>query len=601
MPFSIIQQECQQEDGSIGTHVIMNDETNETIGCYTSMPDAEEVLAFLNERYAEEAKEDGMLDVGSIVAWGAGVQDKYGMIEGIYDSKADIEEEHQWKVEEMMVSDIDPLVKVYVMNYDEETMEFLKDKGGAYEYHYMSSLRQYEPVPVEELVDQEDELDIDGLLGLTDTMDLEPEEGYVPLDDEGNPVEAEPQAIVDDPDADGLTLEDETGDDEPQPDAEPVAETDDEDEEEEDPAIKTTGDNKEKKSEELSEEEKAISKQFNVMDLTREQLVQLIRAMGHSDEELVRMMGDEALKEATPEKMKERYDAFHSLVNMSASEITKWGESECSNLASRTEDGGLGGDKVRKRVIRLLGTKLEDWNSQDFADAGDVVGFISRMSNMEQGEPVREGCPSKRDISLLNWGHNPNRKGGADKKGEKPTDRKAVRLKNAVEVDSTDPNEARFVGYGNVYNHKDLGGDIMKTGVFTRSIKAKEGRFPLLADHKTEMVDTLGVAYVTEDEKGLRTELVINTETQFGMETASNIRFYLKHKVPIGLSVGYTATNGYYDRTSDSRVITEAKLYEMTVTLFPMNELSLIQSAKSLLKKLKPEEVKKLLEEHQPV
>jgi HK97 family phage prohead protease len=601
MPFSIIQQACDQADGIRGTHVIINDDTGEQIGCYMGMNDAQDVIAYLNERYAEEQRSMNELEVGSIVAWGDGSQDKYGMIEGLYDSKGDIEEEHQWKVEEMMVSDIDPLAKIYVMNYDEETMEFLKDKGGAYEYHYMSSLRSYEPIEAEELLPDDDDLDIDGMLGLTDLMDLEPEEGYVPLDDDGNPVEAEPQAIVDDPDADGLTLEDETGDDEPEPDAEAVPEMDDE-EEEEDPAIKTTGDNKvEKKSDDMPDEEKAISKQFNIMDLSREDLVKLIRAMGHSDEELIRMMGDKAVKEATPEKMKERYDNFHSLVNMSASEIQKWGESECSNLASRTEDGGLGGDKVRKRVIRLLGTKLEDWNSQDFADAGDVVGFISRMSNMEQGEPVREGCPSKRDISLLNWGHNPNRKGGSPEKEDKPLEKKAVRLKNAVEVDSTNPNEARFSGYGNVYNHRDLGGDVMKGGVFTRSIKAREGRFPLLADHKTEMVDALGVAYVTEDEKGLKTELVINTETQFGMETASNIRFFIKHKVPIGLSVGYTATNGYHDRTTDSRVITEAKLYEMTVTLFPMNELSLIQSAKSLLKKLKPEEVKKLIQEHQPV
>lgn len=588
MPFSIIKQECQQEDGSVGTHVIINDDTNERVGCYMSMRDAEDVLEFLNARYAEEERSMSEIEIGSVVAWADGSQDKYGMVEGIYDNKADIDDEHGWKVEEMMVSDIDPLVKLYVMSYDEETMEFLRDKGGAYEYHYMSSLRPYEPIPAEELVEQDDELDVDGLLGLTDIMDLEPDENYVPLDDDGNPVSVAEEEVVE-------VEQEDPAESEPEPE-------EDEDDEEDDEAIKTIGDPKaETKAEDPEVEHKEISKQFNIMDLSREQLVQLIRAMGHTDEELVRLMGEKAVKEATPEQMKERYDAFHSLVNMSASEIQKWGESECANLASRTEDGGLGGDKVRKRVIRLLGTKLEDWNSQDFADAGDVVGFISRMSKMEQGEPAREGCPSKRDISLLNWGHNPSRKGGAQEKGDKPYEKKAVRLKNAVEVDTTDPNEARFVGYGNVYNHRDQGGDIMKNGVFTRSIKAREGRFPLLADHKTEMEDALGVAYVTEDEKGLKTELVINTDTQFGAETASNIRFFLKHKLPIGLSVGYTATNGYHDRTTDSRVITEAKLYEMTITLFPMNELSLIQSAKSLLSKLKPEEVKKLLEEHQPV
>lgn len=104
-----------------------------------------------------------------------------------------------------------------------------------------------------------------------------------------------------------------------------------------------------------------------------------------------------------PDRLDEVYGAWRKLVNMSASELRRWGETECANKAS------LNPGAVRARNLRLLETPKSEWNNSHIRAANRAISFISRMSKMEQGEPVSEGCPSKRDISLKNWAHNPSK------------------------------------------------------------------------------------------------------------------------------------------------------------------------------------------------
>jgi HK97 family phage prohead protease len=91
--------------------------------------------------------------------------------------------------------------------------------------------------------------------------------------------------------------------------------------------------------------------------------------------------------------------------------------------------------------------------------------------------------------------------------------------------------------------------------------------------------------------------MIINTKTRLGQETADNIKFCLEHSLPIGLSIGYDVVQEHFDSQTKSRIITEVKLYELSVTLFPMNQASLIESAKDILGRLEPES-KRLLLKH---
>jgi len=100
----------------------------------------------------------------------------------------------------------------------------------------------------------------------------------------------------------------------------------------------------------------------------------------------------------------EVYATWRSTVNMSATELERWGGTECSRKAS------LDPGAVIDRNLRLLRTKKADWDARDVRDANRTISFVSRMRGMPKGEPVSETCPSKRDISLRNWAYNPDKR-----------------------------------------------------------------------------------------------------------------------------------------------------------------------------------------------
>jgi hypothetical protein len=108
------------------------------------------------------------------------------------------------------------------------------------------------------------------------------------------------------------------------------------------------------------------------------------------------------LKADLSEVIDEVYAKYHDTVNMSYSELEAWSKTECSKLASLDRS-------PINRNLRLLSTKKADWGANEVKNANRTISFVSRMKNMEQGQPVNKTCPSKRDISLKNWAYNPNK------------------------------------------------------------------------------------------------------------------------------------------------------------------------------------------------
>lgn len=105
---------------------------------------------------------------------------------------------------------------------------------------------------------------------------------------------------------------------------------------------------------------------------------------------------------ADPDKVDEVYKSWRAVVNMSASELEAWGETECSRKASVSPGA------VIKRNVALMQKNKGEWGTKELRDANRAISFISRMKGMPKGEPVGD-CPSKRDISLKNWGFDPNK------------------------------------------------------------------------------------------------------------------------------------------------------------------------------------------------
>lgn len=96
------------------------------------------------------------------------------------------------------------------------------------------------------------------------------------------------------------------------------------------------------------------------------------------------------------------YSAYKQAVNMSASELERWSETECSKLASLDRS-------PIKRNLRLLRKRKDEWTQNDAKDANRTISFVSRMRGASRGKPARDGCPSKRDISLKNWAYDPDK------------------------------------------------------------------------------------------------------------------------------------------------------------------------------------------------
>jgi len=141
-------------------------------------------------------------------------------------------------------------------------------------------------------------------------------------------------------------------------------------------------------------------------------------------------------------------------------------------------------------------------------------------------------------------------------------------------------------GYGAVWDNIDLASEIMRKGAFVKSIgeRVKAGLVKLMVKHFAyggDVMDCVGtVTEAKEDEYGLwyHADFIENDPL------AANVR----NKVALGHvktnSVGFGPMSwGYVEQ--DGRTLiehTECKLYEITLTVVPANELALVTAAKSI-------------------
>lgn len=111
----------------------------------------------------------------------------------------------------------------------------------------------------------------------------------------------------------------------------------------------------------------------------------------------------------------EVFEEFNEAVNMDMGELEAWEESDNREVYGERKSGGQSLDEPLDDIMRLKSTPKSEWEDKDdgfneVEQAEEAVNFINRMSAGEQGEPMADTDPglSKRDASLLNWGHDPN-------------------------------------------------------------------------------------------------------------------------------------------------------------------------------------------------
>ncbi len=133
----------------------------------------------------------------------------------------------------------------------------------------------------------------------------------------------------------------------------------------------------------------------------------------------------------------------------------------------------------------------------------------------------------------------------------------------------------RVEGYASVYGNKDLNGDIIERGAFTKTLGENGGQVPLLWQHHTDI--PIGLASLFDESHGLKMDAQIELAVTDGREA------HLKASKGLvkGLSIGYRVVKEMWDDTARAFRLMEIKLLEVSLVTIPANPLTLITSVKN--------------------
>ncbi len=151
------------------------------------------------------------------------------------------------------------------------------------------------------------------------------------------------------------------------------------------------------------------------------------------------------------------------------------------------------------------------------------------------------------------------------------------RLDFALEIKGVNDNGV-FEGYASTFGERDLGGDIVVAGAFSKSLKARTAKgVRMFSDHDSRK--RIGVwTNIDEDEKGLYVKGRLLLEKQDGKEAYID----LKEGALDGMSIGFRTKQDSYDGRRKARMLKEVDLLEISLVPFPMNESARVTAVKSV-------------------
>lgn len=134
-----------------------------------------------------------------------------------------------------------------------------------------------------------------------------------------------------------------------------------------------------------------------------------------------------------------------------------------------------------------------------------------------------------------------------------------------------------FEGYASTFGERDLGGDIVVSGAFKKSLKATGAKgVKMFADHDSRK--RIGVwTDIAEDDKGLYVKGRLLLEKQDGKDAYID----LKEGVIDAMSIGYRTVDHAYDGRRKARMLKEVKLMEISLLPFGMNENARVTAVKA--------------------
>ena len=97
---------------------------------------------------------------------------------------------------------------------------------------------------------------------------------------------------------------------------------------------------------------------------------------------------------------------FKEAVNMTASEIERWLETDHSREVGQKQDGAeeSTGHQSGRHIIEILHRKQADYSTGDYAQMRRVVSYVRRHLAQKPSGDITE---THWRYSLMNWGHDP--------------------------------------------------------------------------------------------------------------------------------------------------------------------------------------------------
>lgn len=132
--------------------------------------------------------------------------------------------------------------------------------------------------------------------------------------------------------------------------------------------------------------------------------------------------------------------------------------------------------------------------------------------------------------------------------------------------------DGTFIGLASTYGNKDLGGDIVDKGAFTKTLSERGAEVPILWQHDQKV--PIGKGTLSDTPSGLQITGKLSLGTTKGREAYE----LMKDEVIDGLSIGYDVVKQKH--AEGARHLQELKLYEVSVVTFPMNEDAQVSSVK---------------------
>jgi len=139
---------------------------------------------------------------------------------------------------------------------------------------------------------------------------------------------------------------------------------------------------------------------------------------------------------------------------------------------------------------------------------------------------------------------------------------------------SDDSGNLIIYGYGAIFNNIDDGNDQIKQGAFLKTLIERKGRIAFCFQH--DIYNAVGkIQEIKEDEKGLFLSVMISA-------AEDDLQIKLKEEIYKELSIGYKVIESHYEQIGGKnvRVITEIKLYEVSIVTIAMNEYAMVENMK---------------------